>query len=73
MTTTKSRLYKLEKQILMSQPAMTPEQTDARVDELLSKLGTSRDEVVARYGSLDKFAGELRRGLISRATISLNA
>ncbi len=39
------------------------EELDARIDELLAKMGTSQDEVIAQHGGLQAFARHLKAGI----------
>jgi len=59
MTTYERRISKVEKyadRAGMTFAAMTDEQLNGRIDELLAKLGTTQEAVIAKYGSLMAFA-----------------
>lgn len=59
MTTYERRISRVEKYADrpgMTFAAMTDEQLNERIDELLAKLGTTQEAVIAKYGSLMAFA-----------------
>lgn len=56
MNTLERRLRKAEERARIDQPIMTLAQINARIDELLTKWGTSQNEVVSHYGNLGAFA-----------------
>jgi hypothetical protein len=55
------RLLKAEK-VIKPEPVMTQAEIDARLDELFSKLGTSRGAVIAQYGGLGQVLRVLQVG-----------
>lgn len=61
MKTIVNRLEKAEVRVRRNQPAMSIEQINARIDELLAKAGTTRDEIIEKFGSLKRCADALRK------------
>jgi hypothetical protein len=60
MSAIERRLLKVEGHALVGKPAPTMAEMDARINELLGKLGMSRDGVIAHYGSMQGFLKALR-------------
>lgn len=61
MRTIVSRMEKAEGRVRRNQPAMSIEQINARIDELLAKAGTTREDVIEKFGSLKRCADALRK------------
>ena len=59
MKTFERRVRKVEERVRIVAPSMTMAKIDDRIDELLAKCGTSRQQVIAQYGSLQAFAETL--------------
>jgi hypothetical protein len=54
------RLHRVEGHPMIAAPARTMAQINARLDELLAKIGTTQEQVIAKYGSLEAYALEMR-------------
>jgi hypothetical protein len=54
-------MEKAEGRVRRNQPAMSIEQINARIDELLAKAGTTREDVIEKFGSLKRCADALRK------------
>ena len=60
MNAIERRLHRVEGHPMIAAPARTMAQIDARLNALFSKIGTTREQVIADYGSLAAYARELR-------------
>lgn len=61
MKTIINRVEKAEVRVRRNQPAMSIDQISARIDELLAKAGTTREEIIEKFGSLERFTVAFRK------------
>ena len=69
MSILNKRLARMEGAVPL--PRITMAEIDARIDELLAKMGTTQDEVIALHGSLQGYGRHLRTDIVRESPTSI--